>query len=479
MEEKEAIRQREHAEREAREQQEREQQLNERVQREVQIQVENLKATQRQLTADPMEEWLLKGAPFILHDTKDRVPVFVRVNAAGVLSWKKRQKDKADGGDELGSLDLNDVSKIKAIPNPDAHDNVHSVNLISITVRFPSTDGTQQFEEFELDLEAESVKTHKDWLTALGYATRNIKEPQLGTLSRPEGDMARGNILAAEYMDRIISLIEQREMSDHLHTHEGHAAHAAMAGELEAGKRAAGGGGAMGGAIDVNHPVVQASSSLLLKERKRMESSTGKVEELQRALMELALKNAELEQELEKYRKMVGGGAGLAGTSSRPSIAGDEAKRLIADAEQHLRAAQTVVDERKHKIDTALKKVNDCEKAKKNTLATMAMLGIPLDASSAPEDATGQRLRKLLAEQTLALEQSKYGLDQEVAAMVNEEKDLTKRQSEYEEKIKSAKGEAPARAIGFRNVGKKIRCSDSDLGWWKSGAWRCASAAAG
>jgi len=175
------------------------------------------------------------------------------------LSWKKRV-DKKEEGDDLGSLDLADVSKIKSVQNPDAHDNVNSVNIISIAVRFPSAEQNGTFEEFELDLEAETRPVHKDWLVALGYAVRNIKE--LTTLSRPEGDPARGNALAAEYMDRIVGLLEQREMAEHLHTGEGHASHAAVASELEAAKRLTGQN------IDVNHPVVQASSSLLLKERK-------------------------------------------------------------------------------------------------------------------------------------------------------------------------------------------------------------------
>jgi len=149
---------------------------------------------------------------------------------------------------------------------------------------------------------------------------------------------------------------------------------------------------------------------------------------------------------------MTGGGGG-GGSSGRISIGQDEAKKLILAAEMEVKAARSVVDERQHKIDAALKKVNDAEKARKNTLATMTMLAIPQDPNANPEDPTGQRLRKLLTEQTLALEQAKYGLDSEVVAMMSEEKDLKKRETEFDEKVRSAQGQGPIKSIGFRNLG--------------------------
>jgi len=46
------------------------------------------------------------------------------------------------------------------------------------------------------------------WITALNYALRNVRE--LGTVSRPKGDLARDNVLAARLQDEVDSLIDTK-----------------------------------------------------------------------------------------------------------------------------------------------------------------------------------------------------------------------------------------------------------------------------
>lgn len=153
--------------------------------------------------------------------------IFLRVNPAGTLEWYAPVAPPAEGG-EAG------VTGGAAYDEKEPHGKASLMNLTKV-VTGPEivTDATDTFfiliyvEEggtmLTLDLQFLDQKLRDQWATALRYVIRNMLE--LGTISRPVADSARGHWLCAELHDRVTALTEeveqQKSMLDSIGVHRG------------------------------------------------------------------------------------------------------------------------------------------------------------------------------------------------------------------------------------------------------------------
>lgn len=179
--------------------------------------------------SDSMAKRLLDGATFNCGDNSpDTTPigldsVFIKVNEVGTLCWYASEQAANQDQDDA-EFDLESVpSRNRTVTTIEKRDDSGlkgSLPLINVEkIRKPKEDGDVCFfliysadGKIVLDLQTLEADTRDEWVTAMNYAVRNVRE--LGTVSRPPQDLARGNILAARLTDRISKMKETAQ--DHL-----------------------------------------------------------------------------------------------------------------------------------------------------------------------------------------------------------------------------------------------------------------------
>eukprot|EP00808_Paulinella_micropora_P013586 g76738.t1 len=171
---------------------------------------------------DKLAQILITGLPMLRHAKGSEEPQTVQVslNEEGVLSWQELTTDESG---DIGHLHLKYVSAVVPGPYDDEADGQQHRQFkdaelfLHLVVKqrselggWADTKGLGDGEALELQVSTSSVRDK--WVTALRYCARNFKE--LARVSRPVGDPARGNELAARLTDQ---LSEQKEHNKKLH----------------------------------------------------------------------------------------------------------------------------------------------------------------------------------------------------------------------------------------------------------------------
>jgi len=306
-------------------------------------------------------------------------------------------------------------------------------------------------------LQARDVNTRDIWVTALRYAVRNMKE--LGTISRPEGDPARGNMLAAQYMDKII------EMSNKLAVYEANGGKAPTNGftddatvmALQAkiqelmkqnqtlmestGQDESVGDDEVARRVNkARKSVLNAGTVVLFQEKMKLKQLQQKYKEAKEKMVDLQTQNEALQEQLETLGK---GGVPKKGVNIREEqVKRDvtkkvkKAKKSVLEAETEVVEAEVEVKKRQDVIRIAMKSLQEKENALNNTKATMQVLGIKEgDPASYAHDATARRLAELKKQQEKEQEECKSVLLKEYAAMVAVAESLNEKNEALAEKV--------------------------------------------
>ncbi len=180
--------------------QERENELIEKEEKIVEAEVQNaaLKAQMLENEKDNIALRLTGGGEGLLVVLgSESKPIRIQCNEDGLFTWSDLKT-----GENPDNMALSDVREIgegeSASSTSETHDN-HARRL------YLKTPDEQVAFEFG------NIRLRNDWLLSLRYAVRNLRE--LGMLSRPTGDPARGNALAARLADQVQMLKQQDDIT--------------------------------------------------------------------------------------------------------------------------------------------------------------------------------------------------------------------------------------------------------------------------
>jgi len=157
-------------------------------------------------SVDQMAGLLNRGTTFFRHEGKieEANSAHVNISDDGVLKWIEKETVTDTGETPQGEIKLKQCVRIKSGPRKKGDDMGKDVNLF-LVIEFASEKDEKAVDY--LELQAGTPEMRDKWVTALRYCVRNMKE--LGTVSRPKRDLARGNILAAMLTDELTELKEK------------------------------------------------------------------------------------------------------------------------------------------------------------------------------------------------------------------------------------------------------------------------------
>jgi len=157
-------------------------------------------------SVDQMAGLLNRGTTFFRHEGKieEANSAHVNISDDGVLKWIEKETVTDTGETPQGEIKLKQCVRIKSGPRKKGDDMGKDVNLF-LVIEFASEKDEKAVDY--LELQAGTPEMRDKWVTALRYCVRNVKE--LGTVSRPKRDLARGNILAAMLTDELTELKEK------------------------------------------------------------------------------------------------------------------------------------------------------------------------------------------------------------------------------------------------------------------------------
>lgn len=299
------------------------------------------------------------------------------------------------------------------------------------------------------------------WVTALRYCCRNAKE--LGTVTRPQRDLARGNILAAMLTDELHEVKEKNKKlkvkllnykskgkagtalsseqaenyKSQIETLKKQNAKLAQIARAEKAKRK--GSGADGGSTveDSRKKILQLNDKIRQLEDKQQVMG----EENKKLKDQISVMKEELETQKVIYADDMSASKmreqSLQANLSR-KIA--EAQEQVEKAESEVMAAEELVRRRQEIIRNSMRILADRKTALANTEQTMEVLGITGKQASELTDDTAIRLAELYSAQKKEQQEAEavllkeYGLMVSEAEALNEKNERLARQNYVKEK---------------------------------------------